>query len=102
MLRRRAFITGLAGASALRPRTARPDERRMPIIGYVGGEPTGPGGDWVAAFEQGLGDTGFTVGGNVSIVFSPTEGHIERLPRIMVDLVRHGVSAIFTAGGDVA
>jgi putative tryptophan/tyrosine transport system substrate-binding protein len=37
---------------------------------------------------------GFTDGQNVAIEFRWTDGHLERLPRLMVDLVRCQVAAI--------
>jgi len=45
---------------------------------------------------------GYIEGQNVVIEFRATEGHLERLPKLMVDLVRRRVSTIFTLGGDVA
>src|SRR5262245_18496378 len=43
---------------------------------------------------------GFTDGRNVAIEHRATEGRLERLPRLMVDLVRRPVAVIFVAAGD--
>src|SRR5262249_27408793 len=45
---------------------------------------------------------GFIDRQNVAIDVRWTEGQIERLPKIMVDLVRERVAVIFTVGGDAA
>jgi putative ABC transport system substrate-binding protein len=99
-VRRREFITLLGAAAWPCQAQAQP---AMPTIGYV----SGIGGSQFdadeasAAFRAGLAGLGFTEGRNLAIDFRWTEGHYERLPKIMVDLVRRQVSAIFTVGGDI-
>jgi putative ABC transport system substrate-binding protein len=48
--------------------------------------------DYVAAFRQGLGETGFAEGRNVA------EGQTDRLPALAADLVRRQVGVIAAAG----
>ena len=100
-MQRREFIT-LFGAAAAWPRGAQAQRQAIPVIGYVGsGSGIGPSAA-DKAFREGLAEMGFTDGQNVTIEFRWTDGHLERLPKLMVDLVRRPVGAIFTVGGDVA
>jgi putative tryptophan/tyrosine transport system substrate-binding protein len=52
-------------------------------------------------FRQGLVDTGFVEGRNVTIEYRFAEGNYERLPEFAADLVRRGVDLIFAGGGDL-
>jgi putative tryptophan/tyrosine transport system substrate-binding protein len=101
-MQRREFITLFGGAAAAWPRGAQAQRQAIPVIGYVGsGSGIGPSAA-DKAFREGLAEMGFTDGQNVTIEFRWTNGHLERLPKLMVDLVRRPVGAIFTVGGDVA
>ena len=91
-MRRREFITLLGGAAAwVSP--ARAQEPRR-VIGFLGSASSGafPGAE--AAFIQGLKDTGFIEGKNISIEWRWAEGQYNRLPSLAGELVSHGVAVI--------
>ena len=69
----------------------------MPVIGYLSGWSPGDAPDYLAYFRQGLAAAGFTEGQNVAIEYRYADGHFERLPELVADLVRRQVSVIAIA-----
>jgi putative tryptophan/tyrosine transport system substrate-binding protein len=94
-LKRREFITLLGGTAAAWPVAARAQQPAMPVIGFL---------DVVhlpvrlAAFYQGLGESGYIVGQNVAIEIRSAEGRYSRFPELVADLVRRRVSVIVAPG----
>jgi putative tryptophan/tyrosine transport system substrate-binding protein len=100
-MRRRNFITVLAGAAAY-PLLAGAQQKAMPVIGFLSNnlpDPTSPG---EVAVPQGLSETGFVQGQNVSIEYRFSEGRVDRLPALAADLVGHRVDLILAVGDDAA
>ena len=94
-MRRRAFITGLGGAAAW-PLAAR--AQNVPVLGYLGASAIlSP--HLVAAFRQGLHETGLVEGQNVAIEFRWAENRFEQLPAMVDDLLRQGVAVLIATGG---
>jgi putative tryptophan/tyrosine transport system substrate-binding protein len=95
-LRRREFIALLAGAAAW------PDaayaQQALPVIGFLSaGSPEQTSG-LVAAFRNGLGETGLVEGRNVTIDYRWANNEPGRLPELAAALVHRRVSVIATPG----
>jgi putative ABC transport system substrate-binding protein len=98
-MRRREFI-GLVGGAVAWPVAARPQQSAMPVIGFLSSVSFESYAQRVAAFQEGLKDTGFVEGKNVQVECRSADGHMERLPALAADLVRKQVRVIVTIGGD--
>ena len=90
-MRRRDVIWVLAAAMVCTSPAHAQAQRH--VIGFLSGfsEATP---DTLAAFHQGLKETGFVEGKNLSIEFSCAGGHYDRLASLAAELVAHNVSVI--------
>lgn len=70
-----------------------------PVIGYLCPESPGPFASRIAAFREGLAETGYSEGRNVAIEFRWAEGQYNRLPGLAADLVNRRVTVIVAPGG---
>jgi putative tryptophan/tyrosine transport system substrate-binding protein len=97
-MRRREFIAGLGGAAAW-PMVAGAQQPPLPVIGFVDGGSADARARYVVAFRKGLGEAGYVEGQNVTVEYHWLEGHYDRLPALMDDLVRRRVAVIAAPGG---
>jgi ABC-type uncharacterized transport system substrate-binding protein len=92
-MRRREFITLLCGAGVW-PLAARAQQPVMPVIGLLSARAPGDAPELLAAFRQGLKDSGFVEGQNVAIEYRFAENRNEGLPALAADLVHRQVNVI--------
>ena len=99
-MHRRRFVALLGGAIAP-PCVAAAQQKAMPVVGFLSvfSPPTSPGEVGRGPLLQGLNQTGFVEGENMSIERRWAEGHYDRLPAMAADLVSRKVDLIVTIGG---
>ncbi len=98
-MRRREFIKLVGGATVAWPLTAHAQQPAMPVIGVLHGQSPADVAGYMAAFHQGLNETGFVEGQTVAIEYRWAEGRRDQAPALAADLVRRQVAVIFTSGG---
>src|SRR5262249_56936185 len=96
----------LRGGGAAGPLAARAQGGAMRIVALVNlGRADGPARH-AAAFRKGLNETGTVEGQDVMVEYHWLDGHYDRLPAVMADLVRRRMAAIatpsFSAGAQAA
>jgi putative ABC transport system substrate-binding protein len=100
-MRRREIITLIGGAIAW-PIAARAQHPAMPVIGFLGSASPDLYPIGLRAFRQGLGETGYVEGRNVTVEYRWANGQNDRLPALAADLVRHQVNVIVALGSTPA
>src|SRR5262245_39010513 len=95
---RRCELMLLLGGAITAARTARAQQKAMPVIGYLNSTTADAVAPMVAAFGRGLGELGFVDGQNVAIEYRWADGHYDRLPTLAAELVERKVDLIAAAG----
>ena len=99
-MRRREFIAGLG--AAVWPLDVNAQQPATPVIGFLSGRSREEAAYAVAAFHDGLKETGFIDGHNVSVEYRWAEYQDDRLPALAADLVRRQVTMIAATGGSAS
>jgi putative tryptophan/tyrosine transport system substrate-binding protein len=100
-MRRREFIKVLGGAMAW-PVAAGAQQQAVPVVGFMSGRAANDSAHLVAAFQQGLTETGLVDGQTVAIEFRWADGNYQRLPALAADLVGRKIAVLVGVGGDVS
>ena len=100
-MRRRDFITGLAGAVAC-PLAARAQQLAMPVIGSLYSVSAAGWDDNMAGMRRGLSETGFIEGRNVAIEYRWADGQLDRMRAMAADLISRKVAVILAGGSNTA
>jgi putative ABC transport system substrate-binding protein len=95
-MKRRTFIAGLGSAAAW-PVVARAQQAALPVIGFLSAQSAV---DEIVGFAvlQGLKETGYVEGQNVTFEYRRAENQYDRLPALATDLVRRRVAVIVATG----
>jgi hypothetical protein len=93
-MRRREFITLLGGAAAAWPLAARAQQEMMPVVGLLRNTPSAPFPNVIIALRRGLNEVGFVDRQNVLLEQRWAEGHDDRLPTLLADLVGRKAAVI--------
>ena len=100
-MRRRGFITLLAGAVAWPLAALAQQPAKLPTIGFLGTSTPSAWSYNVAFFVQRLYELGWIEGRNVVIEYRWAEGRSERFAEIAAEFVQLKVDVIVTSGGAV-
>ena len=96
-MNRREFIAAF-GAAAAWPNGARAQQMGVPVIGFLSARSPDGYGERLSGFRQGLRETGYAEGENVSIEYRWAENQNDRLPALAAELVRRRVAVIAALG----
>ncbi len=99
-MNRRDLIASLAATRVAWPLVARAQQKAKPVIGYLSGVSPAAMAPRLGAFHQGLSETGYVEGQNVTIEYRWAEGDYDRLAAFAAELVGRRVNVIATSGGN--
>jgi putative tryptophan/tyrosine transport system substrate-binding protein len=97
-MRRREFIAVLGGAAVTWPLRAWTQQPRMPVVGFANGQSPAAFAYLVAAFREGLSQSGYVEGKSVAIEYRWAEGQDSRMPTLIGELVRMPVDVLAIGG----
>jgi putative ABC transport system substrate-binding protein len=101
-MRRRDFVKGIVGSAVACPLFAYAQQAAMPVVALInGGSANAPPGR-LAAFRKGLSETGYVEDQNVAVEYHWLEGHYERIPALLTEIIERHVAVIATPAFTVA
>jgi putative tryptophan/tyrosine transport system substrate-binding protein len=97
-MRRRTLVFLFGSAIASWPFAARAQQKATLVIGFLLNSTPNLVALNLAAFRQGLGETGYVEGQKLTIEYRSAEGRFDRLPALAAELVERRVDMIVVAG----
>ena len=94
-MRRRKFISLLGGTTIGWPLVARAQQASLPVVGFLNSASARGYASMAAAFKQGLKESGYADGQNVTIEYRWADDNNERLPAFAADLASRRVRRDF-------
>jgi putative tryptophan/tyrosine transport system substrate-binding protein len=88
------MIVWLGAAGVAWPLDARAVQTTMPVVGFLHSGSLSGRESQIAAFREGLAEGGYIEGKNLFIEYRWAEGHYDRLPELVSDLLRRQVAVI--------
>jgi putative ABC transport system substrate-binding protein len=101
-MRRRDFIALLSGVAGNWPLAVRAQQPALPIVAFINAGSADGSAARSAAFRKGLNEAGYVEGQNATVEYHWLEGHYDRLPALVADLVRRRVAVIATPANTLA
>src|SRR4051794_30628667 len=92
--KRRKFITLLSGAATAWPLDARAQQTAPPVIGFLSSQYVEGYVEPLRGFREGLKESGYIEGENLTIEYRWAENQPERLPALVAELIRRRVAVI--------
>jgi len=100
-MKRRDFILLIGSSAVVWPFASRA-QQSVPVIGFLNSGSPEPLAQVVAAFRQGLGESGYVERENLAIEYRWADGAYDQLPGLATGLVRRHVNVIFAGGPPAA
>jgi putative ABC transport system substrate-binding protein len=103
LISRRAFVTSVTGGLLAAPRGARAQQaRKAHRIGFLGNSTAAFEANLVGPFREGLRELGYVEGRDLVIEYRWAEGHYDRFPALIAELIALNVEVLVTAGTPAA